>query len=402
MNKKLAIIGKGTTGCLARIFFNQIWQGEIEWYYDPNIPPMSVGEGSQIPVPVLLSENLGFNFFEGLQEIKGTIKTGIRKVNWGGENDFFHPFPPPGVAIHFDASLMQKYVLQEMQHTNPIAKNVTPDDIDADYVIDCSGTPKDFTDYIESDKIPVNAVHVTQCFWDIPKFDYTFMIARPYGWVFGIPLQHRCSIGYLYNHNINTLEEVKDDVQNVFEFVGVQPSDTTNSFHFKNYWKKEPFGERVASSGNNCFFLEPLEATSFTTSVETFEGAMNVWRNPHQKNFYTDYFHSYMKKTEQMIMMHYFAGSAWDSKFWDYAKEKAEISMQEAISEPYYREIFANLDKPDFDPIIEGNFPAKLRNVYDHLIPGGWYFTSFYSNTEQLGIKQQLMDMARAAKRKEL
>lgn len=396
-NKKLAIIGKGTTGCLARLFFADHFDN-IDWYYDPNIPPMSVGEGTQIPVPILLNEQLGFNFFDGLRKIKGTVKTGIRKVNWGGENDFFHPFPPPGVSIHFDAGLMQKYVLEEMSYENAIAKKVTADEVDADYVIDCSGIPTDFSKCVDSDMIPVNAVHVTQCFWDIPEFDYTFMIARPYGWVFGIPLQHRCSIGYLYNHNINTLEEVKEDVKNVFEFLNLEPSDTTNSFHFKNYWRKEPFGPRVASSGNNCFFLEPLEATSFTTSVETFQGALNVWKNPHQAKFQTDYFHSYMKKTEQMIMMHYYAGSAYDTEFWRFAKERADASMAEAVSEPYYREIFANIDNPKFDLILEGDIPSRLKNIYDFLIPGGWYHWSFFMNSKELGIQNELKNLALGAK----
>ena len=52
--KKLAIIGNGTAGCLSSAFFNRNMDWEVEWYFDPNIKPQSVGEGSTIPLPFSL------------------------------------------------------------------------------------------------------------------------------------------------------------------------------------------------------------------------------------------------------------------------------------------------------------------------------------------------------------
>ena len=57
----------------------------------------------------------------------------------------------------------------------------------------------------------------------------------------GIPLQNRCSIGYMYNNKINSLEEVKEDVKNIFEEFNLQPSETTNAFSFKNYYRNTNF-----------------------------------------------------------------------------------------------------------------------------------------------------------------
>lgn len=398
MTKKLAIIGKGTTGSLANLWFRQNFVGEIDWYYDPNIPPMSVGEGTQLGVPTMLWDTVEFTFYDDLPTLNGTIKTGIRKVNWGGVNDFQHPFPPPQVAMHFDAGLMQKYVIEKMTNDrkiNLIEKNVKPEEVDADYVLDCSGLPKDLSGYHTETRIPVNAVHVTQCWWDNPTFDYTFMIARPHGWVFGIPLKHRCSVGYLYNHNISSLEEVKDDVKEVFEFIGVNPSETTNSFHFNNYWKKEPYSDRIGTSGNAAFFLEPLEATSFTTSIQTFHGSHSVWRAPHQKKHHNDAFNTYMQLTEQMIMMHYFAGSAFDSKFWTFAKKQAHLSMLEAIKEPFYRETFFHLNDQDYDIYRDPNIPVKLRQLYESITPGGWSYDSFRFNSHKLGINDKLINLVK-------
>jgi len=374
---KLAIIGKGTTGSLASMWYLYNYQGEIDWYYDPNIPPMSVGEGTQLGVPRMLWDTVGFTFYDDLPTINGSIKTGIRKVNWGGCGDYQHPFIPPEVAMHFDAGQMQKFAIERLgNQVNLIEGNVTPDSVDATHVLDCTGTPKDFDEYTIAKHIPLNAVHVTQCFWDSPTFDYTYTIARPYGWVFGIPLQHRCSIGYLYNKDINTLEEVKEDVKEIFEQIGLTPSDTTNSFEFTNYFKNEPFGERVATSGNKCFFLEPLEATSFTTSLETFTGALSVWQNPHHIQHHTKAFHDYMIRTEQMIMMHYFAGSKFDTKFWDFAQERAEQSMREALSDKFMRGIIRALDTNE--------------DLNEQSWPGGWSFDSYRSNIQNLGIEKEL------------
>ena len=50
-NKKIAIIGKGTAGCLTAINFTNNSPLEIDWYFDPNTPEQSVGEGSTLLFP---------------------------------------------------------------------------------------------------------------------------------------------------------------------------------------------------------------------------------------------------------------------------------------------------------------------------------------------------------------
>ena len=220
MTKKIAIIGNGTAGCLTASHFNRYSiDTEIEWYFDPNIKPQAVGEGSLIDLPVDLNASLEFSMSD-LYSLDGTIKTGIRKIDWAGVDSFDENFTFGKHGMHFNAVQLQDFILKKLQLEGKIKiieSNVTHNQIDSDHIIDCSGFPRDFSQYVESEYIPVNSAHVTKCFWDYPKFNHTLTIARPYGWVFGIPLQNRCAIGYMYNSNINSLEEIKKDVLNIFD-----------------------------------------------------------------------------------------------------------------------------------------------------------------------------------------
>jgi len=340
MSKKVAVIGAGTAGILAVSHFNKWMEDcELELYYDSNIKPQPVGEGSTPTLPNCLWQNLEFTF-DDLEKVDGIIKYGIDKRNWGG-TDFIHPFYPPVVGYHFNAGKLQNFVLDKLKNdVKIIDKNVTSDDIDADFVMDCSGKPNNYDDFNMSEYISVNAVYVTQCYWDYPRFNNTLTMARPHGWVFGIPLKNRCSIGYMYNHNINTLEEIKEEVKNVFEEFNLTPSDTTNAFTFKNYFRKQNFTERVAFNGNSSFFLEPLEATSIMVMDFINRGAYDIWTGKVSTNTYNQSYLELLNEIEEMIMMHYYAGSKFDTPFWDFAKERGEKSSKRMMKNPKFKFIY--------------------------------------------------------------
>ena len=222
--KKIAIKGRGTAGALGLTHFLRWTDHDIDWYYDPSRPTQAVGESTNLLFPRALYANIGFQYSD-LNKINGSYKRSVYKKGWGKKTfEFEHFFPPPTVSCHVDCLAFQDYVLDFIKD-NPrvkcIPENKTNDEIDADYVLDCSGRPTDYEDFTISEFIPVNSTHVIQCYWDGPTFDYTLTIARPHGWVFGIPLQNRCSFGYLYNKDISTLEEVHEDLLKVIEEYGV-------------------------------------------------------------------------------------------------------------------------------------------------------------------------------------
>jgi len=391
--KKLAVIGRGTVGCMASLQLRLNYpDSEIDWYFDPNIKPQSVGEGTTLALPIVLNNTLNFSP-KDYPLVDGYVKTGIYKDGWSESgNDFTHDFPSPNVALHFNATKLQDYVFNRVKdYVNVIPKNIDAENIDADHVIDCSGRPKTFERHHMSSFIPVNSVHVTQCYWDGPRFSHTLTIARPYGWVFGIPLQNRCSIGYLYNKDINTLEEVKEDVKAIFSDYNLEPSEDTNSFSFSNYYKKTNYTDHISYNGNASFFLEPLEALTFGMANAFLHNSMNVIDGGMSLEEANREYVTVVSQCEKIIMMHYFAGSKYNTKFWDYARERGEACMSYAK----YDQAFIDMISSAQDAGPFGTYPerivgptamtkemAHLKNI--------WWTGSFVQNLNGLGIRDKL------------
>jgi hypothetical protein len=382
--KKIAVIGRGTAGVLAVAHF---WRWakdcEVELYFDTNIKPQPVGEGSTLVMPKSLAFDLGFTY-EDLHNIDGTFKYGIKKQNWANGGTFMHQFVPPSVSYHFNAGKLQDYIINILKdQVKIIDKNVTPEDIDADFVMDCSGKPQDYSEFNMSEFIPVNSVHVTQCYWDYPRFQYTLTIARPYGWVFGIPLQNRCSIGYLYNNTINTLEEVKADVEEIFKEYNLTPSEHTNTFSFKNYSRKANFTKRVAYNGNSSFFLEPIEATSIATMDAVNRRAFDVWFNGKQLAEANIEYRTLLAEVENVIMLHYFAGSIFKTPFWEYAASRGRRNMASAFYNPAFTNML-NYSQQDIRDLYTFNSGLEY---------GTWSGSSFQQNLICLGLYDKLRDL---------
>lgn len=385
--KKLTIIGRGTAGSLAACFYAKHTDWEIDWLYDPNIKQQAVGEGTNLLVPIQLGIDLDFNVVE-LQEIYGTPKLGIRKINWGTFNkDWTHDFPPPTHGYHFNAILLQDYIIKRLSNTrvNILNKHVNShSELDTDFIVDCSGKPKDFSEYNMRTEIPVNAVSVNQCFWEGARFTQTLTIARPYGWVFGIPLLNRCAIGYLYNKDINTLEEVEEDAKNVYKDFNLTPSDVTNKFTFANYSKKQNFYDNIMYNGNASFFLEPLEATSLYSAIMNNRWGLDVFNKKMDVDEANRNYHRDMNSISKVIMLHYFAGSTFQTKFWEHAKNLANESMASASKDYIFKNIIhsCSLNSKKRDLIFS--------NIGEY---GTWTMRSWLMNLDNLGIKQSLNDL---------
>lgn len=384
---KITIVGRGTAGCMSAAYFARHSGCEIDWYYDPNIKPQAVGEGSNLSLPSRLQDCVNFSARD-FSKIDGTIKTGIWKDGWGkGMKPYLHDFPAPATSIHFNAIKLQEYVESKISNFVNIKKeNVDIKNIDSDFILDCSGKPKNFDDYYSSEYIPVNSVFVTQCYWDFPRFNHTLTIARPYGWVFGIPLQNRCSIGYMYNKDINSLEEVQEDVKQVFEQYDLIPSEDTNSFSFKNYKRRNNFDGNIAYNGNASFFLEPLEATSFGNVDSINFTTLNYWFSNHSLDISERKYHSTIDATENIIMLHYYAGSDFVSDFWEYAEERGRKCLEYADESLYY------MMKNSTTPIGLGNyldsfvFPDGMSLELDALYKS-WPECAFAQNMVGLGLR---------------
>lgn len=379
--KRVSILGNGTAGMISALsFLDESF--ELELYYDPNINPQSVGEGTTLWVARHLHEQIAFNHSD-LGFVDGTFKYGIKKPNWGPK-EFTHHFPPPGVAYHFNARKLQQFILDRIRGKVKIFEgNYTHEDIDSDCIIDCSGTPNSFEEFEKTTGIPVNAVHVTQCYWNYPTFQYTLALARPYGWVFFIPLQNRCSVGYLYNHDINNLDEIKSDCDIIFDEYKLTPSETVNSFKFNNYYRKNNFQGRVCYNGNASFFLEPMEATSIVFMAWIADIAKSKLLNNIDEYNSNERYKNLIKSVENVISIHYLNNTNFDTKFWNYAKNISNETIDNSLK--------TNLE---FKNVIV-NVLSNLNNNIEQVPSWGygtWGFKSFRENIKGLGIENTLRD----------
>ena len=282
--------------------------------------------------------------------------------------------------MHFNARGLQKYIFEKVKDkVTLIEHNIKSQDIDADYVMDCSGRPDSFENFITPSYIPVDSVYVTQCYWEYPRFNHTLCIARPYGWVFGIPLQNRCSIGYLYNTNINTKEEIQEDVKNIFDQFNLNPSMDTNSFTFGNYYRKRNYDGRITYNGNASFFLEPLEATSVGVMDHIQRASWDLWHGNISEEHANLKYNTLLKEIESVIMLHYFAGSKYNTEFWKFAQERAVRCIEESSKDVNFMQVYSE------------SKAAETANMCPTSIEYGlWQSIAFNQNIKGLGIESKL------------
>ncbi len=386
--KKIAVVGRGTVGCLTVAHYLRYTDWEIDWIYDPNIETAPVGEGTTLTFPKNISDTLNLDSVD-MEKISSMPKLGIWKRNWGKGKEFVHTFPLGNYGIHFNAIQFQDYVFDKLKDNSRIRiieSNITdPAEIDSDYVTVCTGSPKNFDEYTVHDSIPVNSAMVFQCPWELPKFLYTVTFAKKFGWVFGIPLKNRCAIGYIYNDQFCTEEDIRNDVQDILDEFGLKPT-VERKLKFKNYSRRNNFSDRVFYNGNAGYFLEPLEATSTATAIYLNQVSISLW---HLKNIdlqkANSLYDSLIGEIESMIAMHYFAGSTYDNEFWNYAKKLGKDKLEKDFKN---NSTFAQAIKQ----ALSCESPYTNLNVNHRDDIGTWIMRSYVMNINNLQIRDELSE----------
>jgi len=326
---KVSIVGAGNAGIFTALYYS--WYGrkkdlEVELIYNPDIPPEEVGQATLLGAPELLYQGTGgasalgtgFNYYDN--HIHATPKTGILYEGFGKVNDkFIHAFPANTLAMHFCPCEVQRFAL-ESGRFNVVEGNVPdPKEVDADYVFDCRGTPKDFTGYTTL-KSPVNSVILGKPRWNTKADLWSRHVATPDGWAFVIPMDesspsHNGAVGYLYNNKITKTEDAKKNFQQFFDV------EVTGQKTFKSYMHMNPVDDRVILQGNRLFFLEPMESTATETYLEWARSTFGVIiEGKRTKDDAIKGMKKYIRQIQNFILWHYQFGSKYDTPFWEHAK----------------------------------------------------------------------------------
>lgn len=385
VTKKLAVIGRGTVGCFTVADFLRWTDWDIDWYYDPDVPASGVGEGTTAMLPNRLHDSIVFSY-EDLIAVGGTIKRGILKTGWSGNGNYMHNFALGVNGIHFSAEALQAFLfnhLMESGSIRTIENNVNAEDIDADFVIDCSGRPLVDDSYDKMEYTFTNACRVAHCYWDGPRFNYTKAIAMPEGWMFVIPLQHRCSFGYVHNSTISKRDVIESQLLDIVHEHELEPY-AMPELSFNNYKKKVNFTERIAYNGNKSFFVDPMEATSTTTALGVNVLARDMWHGvegatPENCNII---YGADIQEVEAMIALHYLRDPGFGTEFWNTATYLAEEKLWLTLQE-----------NNDFRTIVEAVLEQRHPSMRYGRDVGTWNLYSYTQNIQNLGIGNILHDL---------
>lgn len=360
--KKVAVIGGGTAGYMAAAHITKHFPCfELYHIYNSSIPTIGVGEGTLTNFPKWLEFITRLDFDELQQRCNVTRKFAIKFENWGSKHkQFLHNFYPlkasHGYHISADklASLLQDHV--SASHidkkiidieSNGIAVNLTFEDnteLAVDFAFDASGFPKllDNSQHTKISLIPTNAALIRR--GPVVEFNSaTRSIARPYGWIFIIPLTTHTSYGYIYNSSINSKSEVEAELNEFLHQEKVTPFGEAKHLTFPNFTSQVFFDGSLFKIGNAASFLEPLEATAigvslvqiycasyYLNSLSEFSGNREEFDNT-QLKLLNEFLLTTVWKVALFVGWHYACGSCFNTDFWHFAESnfKQEIEKLE-------------------------------------------------------------------------
>jgi len=428
MRKKIVVLGGGTAGWITALMVHTRFPNEdITVIASEEIGILGAGEGTVFNILIFLDQ-ANINILDVFKECKATVKYGILFKDWAGEGSaYFHAFshnihhtaeqlclnkkvpygvPPPNLlrpfnpmfALHFDARLfatflkkiaisrgikhIDKKVVKVENGNNDEVKKLHFDDketIELDFIFDCSGFRREilgkhykvkWKSY--SDVLGVNAA--------IPFFkpidaDESFIsgteaIAMKNGWVWKIPVVDRYGMGYVYDTNYATKEDIIHEIQESF---GVDLPSDSREFKFDPGTHKKILIKNCFACGLAHHFVEPLEATNIAKTIAYLDvflgllkGNIENYKADRIVNWLNKHIMLDQKELKDFIHAHYLTSRA-DTPFWkEYKIKHPENSYIKKI-----RKILKNFSVDQMTPLQL----AIAKNIPSHT--GGWELSSW-------------------------
>jgi tryptophan 7-halogenase len=318
-------------------------------------------------------------------------------------------------ALHFDAGLFATHMREfakarGVRHIDAMLRDVTLDStnghietlvldndqsVAGDLFIDCSGFQalligkalgvgyEDYGQWLFCD----SAVAQQSERVSVPNV-YTDVTARPAGWQWHIPLQHRSGNGHVYSS-----AHMSDD-----EAIGILADSLPGKAVTEPRVIRFRPGRRVKAWEKNCIaiglssgFLEPLESTSIAliqTGIERIQMLLPVdGFDTRLVDEHNDMARREMERTRDFIILHYKLNQRGDSSFWQQAaamdlpdtlQRKIDLYTRRGHFVRYRWEMFhpaswlaiyAGFDVwPDsVDPAIAQLTPGEVQSLFMHM-----------------------------------
>jgi hypothetical protein len=380
---KIAIIGKGTSAIITALRLIQD-DHDVEFFYDPDKNPLSVGESTTPHIQSLILETLDISIGDLADAGIVSYKNGIKYIDWGVGGSFRHHFHGGEVAFHFESGILNPFIHNHLEKEHGIVyhaervdeydfedEQVVINDKEYDYVVNCAGWD-DESEYYKPIFETVNAA-ILYTSDTIDDVTYTLHRATRDGWEFGLPFPDRgiTKHGYLYNRNLSSPE-----------IEGKKISWTPR------FSKKLLQNRFEAYNGNRLFFLEPLEALSlmyyhdFASSIAEFlKSDRDITKYQETNNYYLKNITAYSKS----LAWYYSYGSIHDSPFWKLTQARSSVYLNS--------QCFSNR----IDSMLEGYYAAKSLHDEEEILKIGCFgyhdFKDVHCGMLQKPIQEVLQDV---------
>jgi tryptophan halogenase len=326
------------------------------------------------------------------------------------------PGPVSGLryALHFDAGLVARYLraYAERLGVRCLERTVAtatqhPDgrldalvfkqggELAADLFIDCSGFRGVLieqilnTGYVDwTDVLPCDRAVAVPTELASPRGPYTLSSARPAGWRWRIPLQHRAGNGYVYSS-----AHLDDEAAwlDLLTEVGETPLAEPRFLRFATGRRKRFWSGNCIALGLASGFIEPLESTSIHLVMS---GVYNLLEHfpdrdldPANIAAYNAELIEEIERIRDFVVLHYCATQRDDTAFWDYCRtmpppdsltERIERYKATGRVRPRHGELFSDLSwfyvldglgvtPKSYDPLMDVVPSVQLREILGRL-----------------------------------
>ena len=217
---------------------------------------------------------------------------------------------------------------------------------------------------------------------------FTRATARPAGWQWRIPLQHRTGNGHVYCSTFMEQQAATDLL--LANLAGEQLAEPRHlSFKAgrrKNFWK-----DNVVAIGLAGGFLEPLESTSIHLIQTGISKLLALFPDSRfadiERNEYNRLMTSAYDGVRDFIILHYYATARSDSPFWNHVRtmavpeslqRKMDLFRSKGRIFRYDDELFSitswvavllgqNVRPVDYDPIVDALDDARVEHALREL-----------------------------------
>jgi len=270
-------------------------------------------------------------------------------------NKFIFPGNSLGVAqslryaLHFDAGLVANYLraYSEQAGVVRLERSVIGttlkadgsidavefkegDRLQADLYIDCTGFRGLLsegalkTGYVDwTHLLPNDRAVAVQVSNQIPRPPYTTATARPAGWQWRIPLQHRVGTGYVYASEHISDQTALDDL--LAQPGNKEPLTEPRVIRFVTGHRRALWNKNCVALGLASGFIEPLESTSIHLAISGVYSLLDHFPDLNFDPVNIAHCNAQLvdeyERVRDFIILHYCATERTDTDYWRHCRE---------------------------------------------------------------------------------